>query len=292
MLPCVGAAVGLWYRFNHGLWRYSSVDWSYGKWTQCAEPAGANGQSLVPSQQSPGLPSTVWLSYSVAHSDLLRPQRPDRHSWPSTSQNSISVSTGRKNAETGGVGFMLAFHQLFLFLMWSVECQNYQVFLSLCSQHNNISSLSPFLTNLTDLRWLILDHNQLQKLDQAALQNQTQLCNFFANHNHLKSVPSNLPAGIMQLRLAHNQISSISPGAFQNLHNLTMLLLQGNRLQTITGGDLKGWVMRHFLSLYIVLTLAWRVKSSVHKYLLCFIFHWLTAGVLLIVCEDLNKATC
>lgn len=163
-----------------------------------------------------------------------------------------------------------------------MECQNYQVFLSLCSQHNDISSLSPFLTNLTNLRWLILDHNQLQKLDQAALQNQAQLCNLFANHNHLESVPSNLPAGIMQLRLAHNQISSISPGAFQHLHNLTMLLLQGNRLQTITGGDLKGCVMRHFLSLYIIRTLAWRVKSTVHKYLLCFIFHLLTAGVLLI----------
>ncbi|GLD75469.1 lumican-like isoform X1, partial [Lates japonicus] len=110
-------------------------------------------------------------------------------------------------------------------------------------QGNNISSLSSsFLANITGLRWLILDHNQLQsnKLDQdAALQNQTQLYNFFANHNHLSSVPSMLPAGLKQLRLAHNQISSINPEAFQNLHNLTLLLLQGNRLQTISEGDLK-----------------------------------------------------
>uniref|UniRef100_A0A8C4GDV9 Zgc:113307 n=1 Tax=Dicentrarchus labrax TaxID=13489 RepID=A0A8C4GDV9_DICLA len=112
-------------------------------------------------------------------------------------------------------------------------------------QRNNISSLSStLLANITDLRWLILDHNQLQsdKLDQAALQNQSQLCYIFANHNHLTSVPSTLPAGLKQLRLAHNKISSISPGAFQNLHNLTLLLLQGNRLQTITDGDLKGLV--------------------------------------------------
>lgn len=119
-----------------------------------------------------------------------------------------------------------------------------------CSQGNNISSLpASALANITGLRWLILDHNQLQsdKLDKAALKNQTQLCYVFANHNHLTSVPSDLPAGLRQLRLAHNQISSISPGALQNLHNLTLLLLQGNRLQTITEGDLKGSAMCHFL---------------------------------------------
>uniref|UniRef100_A0A673BZL0 Lumican-like n=1 Tax=Sphaeramia orbicularis TaxID=375764 RepID=A0A673BZL0_9TELE len=119
-------------------------------------------------------------------------------------------------------------------------------------QANNISSLSStFLVNITGLRWLILDHNQLQndKLDLDALQNQTELCYLFANHNHLTSVPSSLPAGLMQLRLAHNQISSISPGAFQNLHNLTLLLLQGNKLQTISEGDLKGLIRLNLLDL-------------------------------------------
>ncbi|XP_018542241.1 lumican isoform X1 [Lates calcarifer] len=119
-------------------------------------------------------------------------------------------------------------------------------------QGNNISSLSSFLANITGLRWLILDHNQLQsnKLDQdAALQNQTQLYYFFANHNHLSSVPGMLPAGLKQLRLAHNQISSINPEAFQNLHNLTLLLLQGNRLQTISEGDLKGLASLNLLDL-------------------------------------------
>lgn len=106
------------------------------------------------------------------------------------------------------------------------------------------------MTNITGLRWLILDHNQLESdtLDQAALQNQTQLRYLFANHNHLRSVPGALPAGLQQLRLAHNQISSVSPDAFQKLHNLTLLLLQGNRLQTLSEGDLKGSVMCHFLS--------------------------------------------
>lgn len=122
-------------------------------------------------------------------------------------------------------------------------------FYCFCSQGNNISSLSSsVLANITGLRWLILDHN---KLDRAApLQNQTQLQYLFANNNHLSSVPSFLPAGLRQLRLAYNQISSISPTAFQNLHNLTLLLLQGNKLQTITEGDLKGSAMCHILPLY------------------------------------------
>ncbi|XP_022052981.2 lumican isoform X2 [Acanthochromis polyacanthus] len=119
-------------------------------------------------------------------------------------------------------------------------------------QGNDISSLpSSVMTNITGLRWLILDNNKLQsdKLELASLQNQTQLCYFFANHNHLTSVPSALPAGLKQLRLAHNQISSISPKAFQKVQNLTLLLLQGNRLQTIKEGDLKGLLRLNLLDL-------------------------------------------
>ncbi|CAN9512330.1 unnamed protein product [Ophioblennius macclurei] len=131
-------------------------------------------------------------------------------------------------------------------------------------QANNISSLSSsFLANVTDLHWLILDQNQLQsdKLELAALQNQTQLRYLFANHNRLKSVPSGLPAGLRQLRLAHNRISSISPGAFKNLHKLTLLLLQGNKLQTISEGELKG------LGSLSLLDLSGNLFSSVPRYL-------------------------
>lgn len=101
---------------------------------------------------------------------------------------------------------------------------------------------SAVLANNTGLRWMILDHNLLgsRELAAAALQQQSKLCYLFANHNHLTSVPRGLPAGLQQLRLAHNQISSISPGAFKNLHNLTVLLLQGNRLKTIKEEDFLG----------------------------------------------------
>uniref|UniRef100_A0A3Q2DTS1 LRRNT domain-containing protein n=1 Tax=Cyprinodon variegatus TaxID=28743 RepID=A0A3Q2DTS1_CYPVA len=110
-------------------------------------------------------------------------------------------------------------------------------------QANNISSLSSsILANITGLRWLIIDNNQLksENLEIGSLQNQKDLRYFFANNNHLTSVPNGLPAGLKQLRLANNLISSISPGAFQNLEYLSVLLLQGNRLQTITEAELKG----------------------------------------------------
>ncbi|KAJ3603224.1 hypothetical protein NHX12_030967 [Muraenolepis orangiensis] len=62
----------------------------------------------------------------------------------------------------------------------------------------------------------------------------------FANHNSLSAVPMGLPAGLRQLRLAHNNISSIGAGTFQGLQNLTVLLLQGNHLQTIEPKGLAG----------------------------------------------------
>ncbi|XP_072771951.1 LOW QUALITY PROTEIN: lumican [Nerophis lumbriciformis] len=119
-------------------------------------------------------------------------------------------------------------------------------------QGNNISSLSsPHLANITGLRWLILDHNRLRsdQLDWGFLQNQTLLNYFFANRNQLSSVPSGLPDGLKQLRLAHNKISSIAPGELKNLQNLTVLLVQGNRLKTIKEGALDGLLGLHLLDL-------------------------------------------
>ncbi|XP_077430224.1 lumican [Vanacampus margaritifer] len=119
-------------------------------------------------------------------------------------------------------------------------------------QSNNISSLTAsFLANITGLHWLILDHNRLKsdQLDQGILQNQTQLTYLFANHNQLSSMPSNLPDGLKQLRLAHNQISRIEPEALRNLKNLTLLLLQGNLLKTIKEGELRGLINLNLLDL-------------------------------------------
>ncbi|KAJ0068589.1 hypothetical protein NL108_009707, partial [Boleophthalmus pectinirostris] len=117
-------------------------------------------------------------------------------------------------------------------------------------QGNNISSLpSSLFSNVTGLRWLILDHNLLKSLDQDLLQNQTELWYLFANHNRLKSVPGGLPGGLRQLRLAHNRISSIGASALSSLHRLSVLLLQGNRLKTVSEKDFSGLLSLNLLDL-------------------------------------------
>ncbi|XP_016299072.1 lumican-like [Sinocyclocheilus anshuiensis] len=119
-------------------------------------------------------------------------------------------------------------------------------------QGNNITILgSRSLANATNLRWLILDRNQLlsEQLDNVLFSNLTRLVNLFINNNNLTRVPVGLPSGIKQLRLAYNRIEQISEGAFQNLDNLTLLLLQGNRLTTIEEGDLKGLGVLNLLDL-------------------------------------------
>ncbi|XP_061881912.1 lumican isoform X3 [Entelurus aequoreus] len=122
-------------------------------------------------------------------------------------------------------------------------------------QGNNISSLSsPHLANITGLRWLILDHNRLRsdQLDWGFLQNQTLLNYFFANRNQLSSVPSGLPDGLKQLRLAHNKISSIAPG----LLGLHLLDLGGNSFSVVP---------KHLPPLVQQLYLSNNSLSGVHK---------------------------
>uniref|UniRef100_A0A8C1WIR2 LRRNT domain-containing protein n=1 Tax=Cyprinus carpio TaxID=7962 RepID=A0A8C1WIR2_CYPCA len=119
-------------------------------------------------------------------------------------------------------------------------------------QGNNITILgSRSFANATNLRWLILDRNQLlsEQLDNMLFSNLTRLVNLFINNNNLTRVPVGLPSGLKQLRLAYNRIEKISEGAFQNLDNLTLLLLQGNRLTTIEEGDLKGLGVLNLLDL-------------------------------------------
>lgn len=113
-------------------------------------------------------------------------------------------------------------------------------------QGNMITGFSSTaFSNTTNLRWLILDQNQLlsERLDGSSLFNLTQLVNLFMNHNNLTEVPAGLPGGLKQLRLAYNQIEKIGPEAFENLQNLTVLLLQGNHLKVIGESDFKGMAL-------------------------------------------------
>lgn len=125
---------------------------------------------------------------------------------------------------------------------------------------------SKVFANCTNLRWLILDQNHLlsSKLDSGALFNLTRLVNLFMNHNNLTEVPAGLPDGLKQLRLSYNQIGKISPGAFANLRNLTLLLLQGNRLKTIGETDFKGMALTSaFIALICSLSLSFIIKTLI-----------------------------
>lgn len=117
---------------------------------------------------------------------------------------------------------------------------------------------SKVFANTTNLRWLILDQNQLLsgKLDGQALFNLTRLVNLFMNHNNLTEVPAGLPDGLKQLRLSYNQIEKIGPGAFENLRNLTLLLLQGNRLKNIGEADFKGTAITSVFFIPLICTLS------------------------------------
>ncbi|XP_051967227.1 lumican-like [Xyrauchen texanus] len=131
-------------------------------------------------------------------------------------------------------------------------------------QGNDIISLgSRAFANATNLRWLLLDHNQLlsEHLNNALFSNLTFLVNLFINNNNLTEVPTGLPSGLKQLRLAYNHIAKISPSAFQNLENLKLLLLQGNRLKTIEDGDFKG------LGALNLLDLSHNILDTFPKYL-------------------------
>ncbi|KPP60799.1 hypothetical protein Z043_121168 [Scleropages formosus] len=119
-------------------------------------------------------------------------------------------------------------------------------------QRNNISTLpADAFSNATHLHWLLLDHNQLISglVAKTMLANLSYLENLFMNHNNLTEVPSGLPHGLRQLRLAYNKIQKISPRAFHNLQNLTLLLLQGNQLKTIGEEDFTGLLSINLLDL-------------------------------------------
>uniref|UniRef100_H3A8R2 LRRNT domain-containing protein n=2 Tax=Latimeria chalumnae TaxID=7897 RepID=H3A8R2_LATCH len=108
-------------------------------------------------------------------------------------------------------------------------------------QNNHIKSLPQgVFQNSTQIRWLILDKNELtnKQVGEGVLAGLEQLENLYLNVNNFTEVPTSLPGSLRQLRLAYNNISHIPAGAFSKLENLTLLLLHGNRIKTIGEGKL------------------------------------------------------
>ncbi|XP_071373921.1 prolargin [Centroberyx affinis] len=98
-------------------------------------------------------------------------------------------------------------------------------------QNNYISEVTaePF-HNASDLRWVNLGNNRIQRVDKKVFEKVPGLLYLYMYRNKLKEVPSDLPAGLEQLRLDRNHISKIPAGAFNKMEHLTLLNLYHNQL--------------------------------------------------------------
>lgn len=85
--------------------------------------------------------------------------------------------------------------------------------------------------NVTDLQWLILDHNLLEnsKIKGKVFSKLKQLKKLHINHNNLTESVGPLPKSLEDLQLTHNKITKL--GSFDGLLNLTFVHLQHNQLK-------------------------------------------------------------
>ena len=85
--------------------------------------------------------------------------------------------------------------------------------------------------NVTDLQWLILDHNLLEnsKIKGRVFSKLKQLKKLHINYNNLTESVGPLPKSLVDLQLTHNKISKL--GSFDGLVNLTFIHLQHNQLK-------------------------------------------------------------
>ncbi|KAM9443831.1 prolargin [Clarias gariepinus] len=98
-------------------------------------------------------------------------------------------------------------------------------------QNNYIDSVTAdSFNNATELKWMNLGNNRIRSVETQVFEKLPNLLHLYLNRNLLKEVPSNLPAGLEQLRLNRNQISKIAPGAFNKMEHLALLDLHHNRI--------------------------------------------------------------
>uniref|UniRef100_A0A8C8SH28 Lumican n=1 Tax=Pelusios castaneus TaxID=367368 RepID=A0A8C8SH28_9SAUR len=97
--------------------------------------------------------------------------------------------------------------------------------------------------NVTDLEWLILDHNHLEnsKIKGRVFSKLKNLRKLHINYNNLTEAVGPLPNTMDDLQLSHNKITKLSPSVLEGLVNLTILQLQNNQLKVDSvSGAFKG----------------------------------------------------
>lgn len=104
--------------------------------------------------------------------------------------------------------------------------------------------------NVTDLQWLILDHNRLEnsKIKGKVFSKLKKLKKLHLNYNNLTESVGPLPKSLEDLQLTHNKITKLS--SFEGLVNLTFIHLQHNQLkEDAISAALKGLKSLEYLDL-------------------------------------------
>ncbi|XP_078075761.1 lumican isoform X2 [Mustelus asterias] len=117
-------------------------------------------------------------------------------------------------------------------------------------QNNQLTGIpSGAFENATDLRWLILDDNQItsDNVGKNVFSKLKSLQRLYINNNNLTDVVRSLPKSLVELKLSSNKISKIGNG-LKGLENLTTLVLYGNKLNDV-GGSLSGLKSLSYLDL-------------------------------------------
>uniref|UniRef100_A0AAY4EF04 Osteomodulin n=1 Tax=Denticeps clupeoides TaxID=299321 RepID=A0AAY4EF04_9TELE len=98
-------------------------------------------------------------------------------------------------------------------------------------QNNYIDEVTAeSFNNATELKWVNLGNNRIRQVAPNVFKKIPNLLFLYMERNQLKEVPSELPAGLEQLRLSRNQISKIPAGAFDKMDHLVLLDLHHNKI--------------------------------------------------------------
>lgn len=107
-------------------------------------------------------------------------------------------------------------------------------------QNNLIEEIkSGVFDNVTDLRWLVLDHNNItsDKIPSGTIDKLSKLEKLLFSHNKLTKVPGLSTKSLDEVKFIGNQLTGVSSGALSGMENLTTIHLSKNKLtsESITG---------------------------------------------------------